>query len=220
LNQLALIAPLLTAFHIGGAWSGSNLFVTYYMSKALLYFGLAGQYLTAALILAVLLGQHISRKDPLRLNGWAVAAMPLEAALWTVPLLAIHWATSLGAPPGAGMALTIGRLQPLMANIGAGLYEEFLFRLLGIHALLLVGVDLLHGRRDRIAPAAVCITAAAFAVSHFTRQELFGPQPMDWGYLAFLTLAGVWWGVLLLWRGYAVTACCHIAWNLFVLAAR
>jgi len=37
------------------------------------------------------------------------------------------------------------------------------------------------------------------------------------GKAIFLAVAGTLWGVLAVWRGYAMAACSHIWWNLLVI---
>ncbi len=216
LNQLLLIAPLLAAFQIGAAKFGSDLLIPHYLRYVLLQMGMGGQFLTTGLVVVVLLAQHITRKDPWRVSGWVAGGMFLESAGWSIPLLAVHWLTGPGAVPSA---IRTGLLRGAVEAIGAGVYEEFLFRLVLLSLLMLVFLDLLHLPRERFTVVSILLAGAVFATFHFSPAQWTAPEAFPWGRFAFLSLAGAWWGVLFVWRGYAVAACSHIWWNLFVIGA-
>lgn len=214
LNQLLLIGPLLVVFHVGSEFLGSSLLVPVYLRDVLASLGVTGRYLPAAAVLAVLLGQHLARKEPLRASGWVAAGMLLEAALWVLPVLAISWLTH---PGPAGAAVRAGPIREVLEAIGAGVYEEFLFRLVFVSALLLLGVDLLGLPRLAVTVAAVSLSGVLFAACHFPLGVWTGESPLSGGRAVFLAAAGAWWGVLFLWRGYAVAAVCHVVWDLLVI---
>ncbi len=220
LNQLVIIAPLLVIFQIGSAQLGSDLLVPQYLRCVLLWFGATGRYLPAVLIVVVLLAQHAVRNDPSRINLRAVLGMIFESAFWSLPLLAISWLTGRvyvsaaaeGGPSGNAV------LRTWMEAIGAGVYEEFLFRLVFLSVMVLLFVDLLHLRKDVMTIVAILLAGLIFAACHFPAAHWFGTEVRQWGRFAFLALAGAWWGVLFVWRGYAVAACSHIWWDIFVIA--
>jgi len=99
-------------------------------------------------------------------------------------------------------------MSRLTISIGAGLYEEFLFRMIGtaiVHALV---VDLL-GAKERVGrAAAVVITGLAFGWYHAPESMLM---------MAYFTLAGVFFGWLYLARGFGITAGAHAVYDVLVL---
>jgi hypothetical protein len=216
LNQLLVILPLLVLFHVGSEFLGSALLVPVYLRDALGTFGVTGRYLPAGLVLAVLVGQHVARKDRLRLSGWVAGGMIVESAFWVLPVLAMSWLTRHGSPAGVGESGEA--FGNVLEAIGAGVYEEFLFRLVFLSASLLLLVDLLNLPRLAVTVGALCVSGLLFSACHFPVSEWSGPAPR-WGQAVFLALAGAWWGVLYLWRGYAVAACSHVVWDLLVIAS-
>ncbi|MCD4824993.1 MAG: CPBP family intramembrane metalloprotease [Phycisphaerae bacterium] len=219
LNQLLLILPLLLFFQIFSAQTGSRLLVPEYMRAALESFGATGRYLPALLIVAVLLFQHFTHKDPHRPNLWAPAGMIVESAMLTLPLLAINWITNCRALPAAvGATESPGLVSPaILEAVGAGVYEEFLFRLFffGVAALLLI--DLLQLPKKATTIGIILVSGVIFSMAHFSAAQWLGPETLDWHSFAFLATAGIWWGVLFIWRGYGVAAASHIWWNLLVV---
>ncbi|MBN1555068.1 MAG: CPBP family intramembrane metalloprotease [Phycisphaerae bacterium] len=215
LNQLLLIGPLLALFQIGAMRWGSSLSVPEYLRYVFLQMSVTGPFLSAGLVVAVLLGQHLTRHDPWRVSGWVAGGMLVESAIWSVPLLGLSWLTR-DMPVAAVREET---LRGAVEAIGAGIYEEFLFRLVLLSVLMMIFVDLLHRKKDPSGVAAVLLAGAAFAAFHFSPDQWWGQASLPWGRFVFLAVAGVWWGVLFVWRGFAVAACSHIWWDVFVIAA-
>jgi membrane protease YdiL (CAAX protease family) len=213
LNQLLVIVPLLVIFQVGAMRWGSSLLVPQYLRYVFLQMSVTGPFLSAALVVAVLLGQHLTRHDPWRASGWVAAGIVVESAVWSVPLLGLSWITRDMAPA----ALREDVLRGAVEAIGAGVYEEFLFRLVLLSVLMLIFVDLLHLRKEKCAVAAVILAGLAFAALHFPPGTWWSEAPIPWGRAVFLAAAGVWWGVLFVWRGFAVAVCSHVWWDLFVV---
>lgn len=216
LNQLLVLVPLLVLFQVGAARWGSDLLVPHYLRFALLQMGMTGRFLTTGLVVAVLLGQHLTRRDPWRVSGWVGGGIVVESALWSVPLLGLSWLTR-NLAPAAIRVIREETLRSMVEAIGAGIYEEFVFRLVLLSALMLLFIDLLHLRKETFGFVSILLAALAFAALHFSPAQWSGQQPMPWGRFVFLAVAGVWWGVLFVWRGFAVAVCSHIWWDLFVL---
>lgn len=213
-NQLAIIAPLLVIFHATSTLMNirTSLLVPHYLKTVLALLGASGAYLTAALVLAVLLAQHLVRKDPWRLSFTAIAGQIGEGVIWTPPLLLGAWLTTgLGKP-----VPTADRVQAILESIGAGVYEEFLFRLVLILAVNIVLIDVIGMKKLHAAIVAVTISAGLFAACHFSLDQLLGHEVMSWGAFAFFLLAGAWWATLFAWRGFAVAVVSHLCWDLFV----
>ncbi|MBN1942711.1 MAG: CPBP family intramembrane metalloprotease [Phycisphaerae bacterium] len=214
LNQLLVIAPLLVIFQLGAMHWGSSLLVPHYLRYVFLQMGVTGPFLSAGLVVAVLLGQHLTRNDPWRVNGWVAGGIVVESALWSVPLLGLSWITRDFTPAAIRQDL----LRGVVEAVGAGVYEEFLFRLVLLSVLMMVFVDLLGLRKETFGVVAVVLAGVAFAALHFSPGQWQGEAPLPWGRFVFLSVAGVWWGVLFVWRGFATAVCSHVWWDLFVAA--
>lgn len=220
LNQLLLIGPLLIAFHAGSAWLGHSLLVPDYLQVVLLWFGGRAAFLPALLIVAVLLAEHLVRRDPWTPSGLAVAGMVLESAVWTVPLVALGWLTSRIAAQAATTPADPALLRGLIEAVGAGVYEEFLFRLVFISLIGLIGVDLLGLKRRPVMIGAMVASGLVFAAVHFSLARWASPAELPWGQVIFLAAAGMWWAVLFAWRGLGVAVASHIWWDVLVTLMR
>src|SRR5690606_11890820 len=100
-------------------------------------------YLPAIVMVVVLLVWHVLRRDRWRLELPVLGAMALEAVAWTPPLVVLALvvqpaltdavAAVAGAGPAAGASLTeLSREARATIAVGAGLYEELLFRMVGV----------------------------------------------------------------------------------------
>jgi len=98
-------------------------------------------------------------------------------------------------------------------SIGAGLYEELVFRLMAFAALSFLLLDTLRMRKRWAFPLIVASTAIVFALYHY-----LGSEPFSLPTFAFRSAAGVYFGVIFLCRGFGITAAAHIAYDIFVVA--
>jgi membrane protease YdiL (CAAX protease family) len=109
----------------------------------------------------------------------------------------------------------------LMANIvtgiGAGIYEELIFRLILICLLMILFQDLLRLKHRHSIILAVLISAALFSAHHhiiFLDGRFGQSAPFNWLEFGFRTLAGVYFAALFAVRGFAVTAGTHAFYDI------
>jgi hypothetical protein len=131
-----------------------------------------------------------------------------------VPLL-----PGLGAPESAGdLAAGAGHLLvDIVTGIGAGIYEELVFRLILICLLMLLFQDLLGMPRMRSVIFSVLISAALFSAHHhiFFVNGSFGVgEVFTVAKFIFRTLAGVYFAILFAIRGFGITAGTHAFYNI------
>jgi len=102
----------------------------------------------------------------------------------------------------------------LMLSLGAGLYEELLFRVLLVTLLAYAGVHLLGFRRTVAGAWAAVLGALLFSAVHYLgpfgdRLELYS--------FTFRFLGGLFFSALYLARGFGVTAWTHALYDVFLL---
>jgi hypothetical protein len=124
----------------------------------------------------------------------------------------------LGAPPPPlALGLTQERLSRgtlLMLSIGAGIYEELLFRVVLV-GLLAWGANQLLGWRPLVAAiAATVLGALIFSAFHYIGP--FGDR-LDVYSFVFRTIAGLFFSALYLARGFGITAWTHALYDVFLL---
>lgn len=177
-------------------------------------------YLPGLALVTVFLIWQLLIRDPWRVRVPVVLLLWIESCLLAVPLLVLSQIVARLEPAAMlvlqeGSPLTgLDNIQRLIISIGAGLYEELLFRMIAIGAMLLVFVDLLRMKRWIGNVAAVVISAALFTLYHHP----WAPDgSVDWPQVMFLALSGLYFGVVFLGRGFGVVVAAHAVYDIVVL---
>jgi membrane protease YdiL (CAAX protease family) len=120
-----------------------------------------------------------------------------------------------GAPPLLlGQVAGLGWWSRLMLSLGAGLYEELLFRVVLV-ALLAWGAQALLGWRARSAGVfATLLGAAIFSAFHYVGP--YGDRLTVYSFM-FRMVAGIFFSALYLLRGFGITAWTHALYDTFLL---
>jgi len=139
----------------------------------------------------------------------------------------VAYALLFGGVTGMLTAMVLGQWSPLavgpfdqfdlatqlMISLGAGLYEELLFRVLLVGGLALLGRKV-FGWSDKLSAIfAVSIGALIFAAFHY-----IGPygDPFTIPSFTFRTIAGALFSALYLLRGFGITAWTHALYDVFL----
>lgn len=230
LHVLVFVLPLIVAYELGLALlfgTGEAISVSAHVSLLELFdaFGISarGGLLVGGLtIVIVLLLWHVLRRDPWKVDVHTVGLMAGESVALTVPLLILAMLAAYVLPAAATTIVELAasadrdamdpaqlsRVQRMVVSIGAGLYEELVFRMLFIAVLHTLLVDVLNAT-DRIGAAVgVAVSAAAFALYH---------QPADGWKMIFYFVMGVYFGVLFLIRGFGIVVAVHALYDVLVL---
>ncbi len=127
------------------------------------------------------------------------------------------------APGGAVAGGTPNRSlwADVVTGIGAGIYEELVFRLILICLLMLLFQDTLRLSHNSAAVLSVLISAALFSAHHhvdfFTGQPNL-VDPFNVTRFAFRTIAGIYFAVLFAIRGFGITAGTHASYNIIAVS--
>lgn len=225
LHILIFLAPLIVIYEIGSILGARSDAVESIRAERLLrdFFesmGVAGPHLPALAIVAVLLSWQIISRDRWRIRFSTLVLMGFESLVWTLPILVLNnvvGGSLLGGAGEAAAALTTGAdfagmawTQRVSIAVGAGLYEELLFRMVLIAMAHLVAHDILRFRDYPSRIAAVIISATAFALYHEAAMQ-------DPKMFAFFFTAGALFGTVYLWRGFGIVVGAHAAYDLIAL---
>lgn len=231
LHALALLTPLVLVYELASLLYLTDLAhgqMRSIRAKNLLAdfmgeFGVAGLLAPGVAMLAVLLIWHMLTADKWQVRPLVLAGMVLESALWTLPLV-VFGALLKQAVGGAGLAaMAPGGPQDLLSlpwearatiSLGAGLYEELLFRLVAIALLHFAARDVLRLGEGFSRGLAIAGSAVAFALYH---QVVLQNGGLNWPALGFYSTAGVFFGSLYLYRGFGVVVATHALYDLMVL---
>ncbi len=105
----------------------------------------------------------------------------------------------------------------IVIGIGAGIYEELVFRLILICVLMLLFQDVLRLSRKSSIILSVLISALLFSAHHhvdFLSGQANAADPFTLGRFAFRTIAGVYFAVLFAIRGFGITAGTHAFYDI------
>jgi hypothetical protein len=221
--SLLFLLPLLAAYEGGVLWlggthpealrNGADTWLHWGLER----FGLHQLYWVPGLIVVVLFGWSLFRREdrPGDLVG-TCSGMGIESVLFALGL----WGVSRGLGPlldRLGIVLDLPAqpnlaLAPVITFVGAGIYEEVLFRLM----LFPAGAALL--RQTGLPTALALILSAAGAASLFAVAHHLGPygEPFDSYAFLFRTLAGLYFTLLFQLRGFGVAVGAHACYDVLV----
>ncbi|MBC7821830.1 MAG: CPBP family intramembrane metalloprotease [Planctomycetaceae bacterium] len=231
--SLVFLTPMLVAYEVGVLWvggrnsaeirSGADI----WLRGGLEAIGLGVSWLPPLLVVLGLLVWQWVEKHPWRVSWETLAGMFAESVIFAFILLLIgqlqsrvfSWSMThshdvidvagLTAAMSPAAAETLARA---LGFVGAGIYEEVLFRL----ALLPPTMTLLRQPsflRRWATPVAVLITSLLFSAAHHA-----GPsgEPFDLFRFTFRALAGGIFAALFVLRGFGITAASHALYDLLV----
>ncbi len=126
-----------------------------------------------------------------------------------------------GCPPGGYLGVSGSGEPSLMADIvtgvGAGIYEELVFRLILICVLMVLFQDLIGLSHQNSVVLSVLISAALFSAHHhivWVDGQLGRCAPFCWTEFGFRTIAGVYFAMLFAVRGFGITAGTHAFYDI------
>ena len=140
-----------------------------------------------------------------------VVSMVTTRLLDTLPAFAFRLAAqgAAGTPP-------LDQMTVFTISLGAGLYEELVFRVLLTSGLALGARIVLNMRPMLAGVSATILSALIFSAFHYIGP--YGDQ-LELASFAFRAVAGVFFSALYLTRGFGVTAWTHALYDVFLLAA-
>lgn len=232
LPTLYFLLPLIVAYELGLVFrlTSDEGVLTNVAHESLLrlfdVFGLpvaGGLYMGGALIVIVLIVWHLLTADPWRVRPGVVLLMAVESVVLVGPLLVFGQIVAGGMAAGlsggmaGGVAVTdLSQLDPISRvaiSVGAGLYEELIFRMLLIAVLHTLLVDVVRASNGVGSTVAVVVSAACFAVYHPLADA---SGELAWNKLIFFFGAGVYFGVIFLARGFGIVVATHALYDVVI----
>jgi len=172
--------------------------------------GVTGFYLPGLAVVVILLGWHVLRREPWRVDRPVVLGMAVESVLLALPPLLFHAAlTNRILLAGTDWA------ESLLLSISAGIYEELVFRLLLISVLVFLLTDVLKLKRSPAELVGVLLSSVIFAAHHY--KGFGGADAFDLTTFWFRAVAGVYLAGVFVLRGFGIAAGCHMFYDLIVV---
>jgi len=180
-------------------------------------FGAASFHLPPLALAMVLLAWHLMLRDPWKLRPKVLGLMAVESAVWTIPLLVFGLLLTRPAAAAGVQETTLTSLSwqaRLTISLGAGIYEELLFRLIFISAVHFVLVDLFRLNNALGFVLAALVSSLAFAFYHDVGGHGAG---VNWRLVTFFTAAGLYFSTLYIARGFGVAVATHALYDIVAL---
>ncbi len=218
LHCLLFLVPLAVVYEIGAAWvargdsPGRGPLAQSMIHGLLAWFGVAGFWVPGVVLVLSLLVWHRLRRDHWRMHAWVLAGMIGESLVLTIPLLVLS-----GLFPQERRPAAAGLLAELVRVLGAGVYEELVFRLLLISGLTWLLAEFVRLRGNMALGLAVGVASIVFSRCHFSP---IGSDAFAWGSFCFRLTAGVYLSAVFLGRGPGVSGGCHVAYNILLVLLR
>lgn len=212
------LAALLPRSETGGVRNGADV-----MLKSLFVFlaGTHGPLLFGVVLIGVCV--WLVRRDVAArgagLDGWMFGAMFVESVA-----LALAFGVVVGVITarllGAVGVLALGPMDrldvwtQLMVSLGAGLYEELLFRVILVSALAVVARRVLGWREWVAGAVATVLGAVIFSASHYV-----GPygDTLRVRSFVFRMVGGIFFSAIYLLRGFGIVAWTHALYDVLLL---
>jgi hypothetical protein len=169
----------------------------------------------------ILMGWQISRSREWRFSPSILGGMTAESLVWAIALVGIGRLVDLGfsyldqshAPLlDVGPATPGPHLTTLIGYVGAGVYEETLFRLMLVPTFYAI-LRVLQMPQVLSSSWAVTASALLFALAHHAGMP---GEPFTWYAFIFRWMAGVFFAWIFILRGFGIAVGTHTAYDILV----
>jgi membrane protease YdiL (CAAX protease family) len=225
LASLLFAGPLLVIYETGLIFLGSNAQrngADAWLREHLKLLGFRDSFdyfLLPVLTVGILLGWHYISRQPWRVSrrvlcGMVVECLGLAISLWFSWRLYRFFLHAVAQTVGLNVATKSlsDKLGTINSYFGAGIYEELLFRMIALNLSVGLLAWLRVGRRASLA-SGIVLTSVLFSAAHYIGP--FGDK-FEWLTFCFRFLAGAFFAVLFIYRGFGIAAGTHALYDVLV----
>jgi membrane protease YdiL (CAAX protease family) len=226
LTSLAFITPLLIVYELGVILLGPQAMrngADVWLRQLLDLMGFSQYFLLPLLTLGLLAGWHHVTRQPWRVTPGVLYTKVTECVLLALALVVIarvqanlQALVTQQAPPAvlhAALGTSISNVfRRSVGFVGAGIYEELLFRLMMV-PILAQTLRWCGCQVNWSWAGAAVLSSLLFAGAHHI--GTLG-EPFQWYAFLFRATAGLFFAALFLYRGFGIAAGTHAAYDMFV----
>ncbi len=166
-------------------------------------------FIMLLVLVFILIGQ-LRKKSAFAIKSSILFVMAVESLFWSLGLY-----FGMAFLEQALLTHTVsGWLHQVVLAVGAGIYEELVFRAALITGFAYLFKLFLGWRKVTCLAAAVFLSSLVFSVFHFLGSAA---DSYSFNLLLFRLFGGLYLGVLYVTRGYGITAWAHSIYDLIVL---
>ncbi len=176
-------------------------------------FGLLGMQGFGFVVLigfAFVLFYHARQKESLSISSTSLILMVFESLIWAGGLFVV-----LSILDTQFLTHTVkGFVHQVILSVGAGVYEELLFRVLLISGLASVIGFVFSAKKPVRLGGAIFISAIVFSLFHF-----FGSAGDSYSFQLFMLrmIGGIYLGIIYALRGFGMAAWTHSLYDILIL---
>ncbi|WP_337174391.1 CPBP family intramembrane glutamic endopeptidase [Paludisphaera sp.] len=229
LPSLLLIAPIVLAYEFGVVWlggvesqalrTGADAWLRHSLAAA----GLTDHWLLPLSLVLVLLGWQATQTEGWKFSPMVLAGMVIESLVLAVALVGVSRLVDVGfdlmerTPPPAALfqanpGATDDEMARLIGFLGAGVYEEALFRLLLVPALFYT-LKAMQAPQVLAGAFAASGSALLFSLAHHAGHP---GEAFTWFAFIFRWMAGVFFAWVFILRGFGIAVGAHTAYDVLV----
>jgi membrane protease YdiL (CAAX protease family) len=221
LTSLVLVLPLLVFYEIGVLASDRMNGADFITGTLIRLVGITGLVWVQVGIIAIVIGLavYLRKKEEFRVSQ--IIPVLIESGIYAITmgtLIVFVMVDLMGIDPrlAAGSPLdSLGPFQKLVMSVGAGFHEELVFRLLIMGGLIAILTKSKIVTKQWLALViALLVSSVLFSAAHH-----IGPLGDPWkiGVFVYRTIAGVLFGLLFQFRGFAIAVYTHTLYDVYVL---
>lgn len=213
---LAFLLPFVVLYELGSRFYHENVTAFSLLEQFAGLFNVYGRGVPAALLVLTLLASHVLKRDRWTVRLGTLGGMLIESLMLALPLfvIALLFARYQAyVPMAAGNRSSLGASWVL--SLGAGVYEELLFRFFGCGGLRLLAEKGLGIRRPLSTFSIVLLSSVLFSLYHYLGTEHFSVYTF-----VFRVIAGAYFAGVFLNRNLGVSAGSHAIYDVIVVTFR
>jgi len=221
-HSVILILPVLVFYEVGlfffnhsdvtGIRNGADMLLRSFYAV----FGIYGFYAFAvslALAIGLTFWLEYRREGKILIETSYLVGMIAEAVIYGVLLFLILQRAAtieIMIPP----LLALGKAQRIVLSLGAGIYEEFVFRVLLVSGIAGIIMVVATWEKRAAYTWGVIVSAVIFSLFHYV--GIYG-ELFQWRSFLLRAFAGVLLSTLYVLRGFGITVYTHIFYDLLII---
>ncbi|HVP12603.1 MAG TPA: CPBP family glutamic-type intramembrane protease [Phycisphaerae bacterium] len=223
LQCLVFLLPLVLAYEIGMALlhgqtpieEQPGLAARQLLQWFFSLFGVKGLYLPGIAVVVVLLIWQIVSDYPWRFSWHYLVGMAGESILLAMPLLLLNELIRRSSALSGVLVPGTSAFDNLLLSVGAGIYEELVFRLIIVTLLTVLLIDIGGLKQTPGIALTVILSSLMFAAHHYAPVGADGWSSSEF---AFRAAAGAYLAAVFVVRGFGLAVGCHVFYDIIAFA--
>jgi membrane protease YdiL (CAAX protease family) len=211
----ALVLPFFLIYHVGSLFLQSTYIngADALIIRLLRPLSVHSMFASALLLLVCFITWQVRTRASWDINARRLLALFAESLFFALLLFFIFSYFPVTLSRATAGLKNPGGLEKLVLYCGAGIYEELVFRGFLLGLIMLASTKFLGMKKAPAAVGSALLAALMFSLFHY-----LGPAGDRFSWASFLqrTWGGLYFSVLLVTRGFGVTAAAHAFYDILV----